>query len=927
VLVATQRVHPGCRFLLAAIVVPLLAPVACIRVESAPIAAAPGDLVVLAAASDSGAISNSTHYLAPGPPPRLSRKDGEHIIAFVIPKDQIWGDDGAPIDSEMLATMSVEPGATPTVQVGACGRCLIPSDQPPLVVSPGDRCPVPGFAAYVDLETQTSSSSLAERIRRSLRLSWPGECACAPYAPPQTPQPMSYAMDYPGLGFWPVEAFAVTPEGLLGLFSEHSNVSRRPDGSTLDPEDSSPTYSGSVLAAAGAPGGLFWVASLQKTGQRGTRLDVLQETSSNGLHFIPVSGNVDMPVRPVDLVYLAPDRVALAIGTGSPDNAKSAICTASTAPAVVTCMELNPDGVSYLGIYMNSGTRMPDGTIVISAEYGFLLLEHAIDPTRSWTRRVDGGTPSMEDHGVFIDDRGVSVQWRIHRLRFDNGDFDTAGYDVQRISSVGSLLVACLNGQGSEAGNVLIYGATIDRTALDPTTSPPGLKLIDRVVGNAGCDYSTVAGHPDQLRIHFNYGGSEVIDRTGAVIAHEPAQAFPGMSLAPDRLFSGGGYTFAMRNGGEVWRRDDTTASSTFVQIYGPVGYTDAPVIALIERAGDIWSIRQSGEVELIAAGQVGSLALSGVVSGETISAATLDSKNDLFVLAGRGGGNDPWMRTAHPGDLRLMPLALESAPTLSGVTIRDMAEAAPGVLVMVTDDGRVLVLSQGKLEEAQINWDDPSTSAPESKPDADPTCIDPALSAEHRTSDLLRRVDARLGAAWVTGCSTVLLRVEPFASPPRAVRVILDRATQAQFAGNKTAAITAVRLRCPDNVFIGANGWSRLDRESGRVSMIRPLLPDEDRSNAIFDSLLLVDAPGNDVGQTSQEFDSGAPHDFIADPDRLLVAFSDGVSTKGSIRVVGSQVSYRFGDFFNHLAHSTGREIVIGTRSGRLLIGQPVSP
>lgn len=129
----------------------------------------------------------------------LALDAGEEVAVLWWPKDQLVDPQGTPLAETVLdeARAVIESGPTPAPGPGGCGRCLVPAEQAPSTIFPGDLCPPPSFAtALVGDRAATPEESQA--LRAQLAIAWPGACSC----PTVVPRPV----------FRRLEADALLPE-------------------------------------------------------------------------------------------------------------------------------------------------------------------------------------------------------------------------------------------------------------------------------------------------------------------------------------------------------------------------------------------------------------------------------------------------------------------------------------------------------------------------------------------------------------------------------------------------------------------------------------------------------------------------------------------------------------------------------------------
>src|SRR5687768_14925580 len=103
----------------------------CLDADPLAISADPGDVVVVAVTRSDGRVERAELFIAGDPPPRLLRDESERSFAFVIPRDQLVGEDGRQLDDQFVRGAHLRTGrAGESENPASCGRCMIRSDHP-----------------------------------------------------------------------------------------------------------------------------------------------------------------------------------------------------------------------------------------------------------------------------------------------------------------------------------------------------------------------------------------------------------------------------------------------------------------------------------------------------------------------------------------------------------------------------------------------------------------------------------------------------------------------------------------------------------------------------------------------------------------------------------------------------------------------------
>jgi hypothetical protein len=354
----------------------------------------------------------------------------------------------------------------------------------------------------------------------------------------------------------------------------------------------------------------------------------------------------------------------------------------------------------------------------------------------------------------------------------------------------------------------------------------------------------------------------------------------------------------------------------------------------MARRDDERWAFQSSGEIQIVQAdASVRKTAMQGLRATDRLMGAAHDGRAGDFVLVGydtkRLATDGAWIKRLDPAQLTLSNLSITSGRPPPDVIFRGIAEVALGRFVIIGEDARIFELHDDVLEDVAIEWDDPGTATvePPATPLGNDECDFLRLRPESAARDLWRQVTATAGAAWVVGCAGAIARVSPFASPPRAERVSLGRATQTQYdeAHDVAPLLSSVDASCPDEMYFAANGRSFRDRERGRVWEIRSRRAHETASDQpVFATMELIDAPDNDNAVSSVELDSGFPVALSSRSGNVVLAFRAGSNTRGSAHAVGASVRYRLADGLTAAIEGAFGSIVLATESGRVIVAAP---
>ncbi|MBI2377854.1 MAG: hypothetical protein HYV07_27880 [Deltaproteobacteria bacterium] len=217
------------------------------------IASEPGDLVVVASVSDSGALGSIG--ILGADTSNFELDETSRIAGFRIPANQALGPDGTPItqsDREYLSAGSIREAPT------NCGVCTFLTENPPFVLFAGDRCPLPDFAERsLDGERPDPSwDPILSEVSKVLTID--SRKSCEVPEEPLAPAPLRADLTWPEADGEPITAVAASSLGEILLLAWHSAWIFDPSGGRIEVER--PTR-GPALAVESADAG-FIVASL-----------------------------------------------------------------------------------------------------------------------------------------------------------------------------------------------------------------------------------------------------------------------------------------------------------------------------------------------------------------------------------------------------------------------------------------------------------------------------------------------------------------------------------------------------------------------------------------------------------------------------------------------------------------------------------------
>jgi hypothetical protein len=772
----------------------------------------------------------------------LPAERGDRVVTFVMEAGELVDAAGAAIDPAVLASLDVAIGSAER----GCGRCLSPASVAPQIVHAGDACSPPSFARTASFEVGTDElvpveidPELIERTRRSVFLTWPGECACtAPMISPATEPALELKTDREGL---PVESIARSPEGGVVMLGEH--LLERVDSQGRRTERNPIPFAGRILAAVGLPGDRFWVASHAPGALRDTRFDLF-----DGALDTLLSLSDAIVHRPKHVHYFADRDLVVMAGRGNVQRAS--LMTCRIADAAADCRELAPDGLEETEL--TDADRTSEGVLgAIGARGTFIAWERALGP----------------------DD--PEVRARVFPPIVDGAQYASA------LAALGQRMFAC----ASVPGGAVIVTATITPDLVTDAARAPMWRVSQS--SGALCT-DLVATSSGTMRAEFEGGRTVELDRFGDPIGADdgpdvggPVRARHLFADQSEAIVREDDAVFLRETSGVVRRlRGNDPPRLGFAGAIVAVGSTFYVLPALGEPFGELDGVR------FPPAGAIG--------ADEVPTAAVLDEDRSAILVVGTCKTTcKSWARLIELSD-RVQPIALP--PEVGDQRLLDIAVASPGVAVAIGERD-VLVIREGLATTATIAWSGAAPGACEPR------------SAVAIEDGPLKAVTAAQGVAWVGACDGTLLRVNPFADPPRAeaVRPLDPDPILFDPTLHKIPPITALRAICADDLVLAARAsGSDAEEEAAWIWELRG-------------GTQLEPYRGNDSAALARR-PSGTPLFFVGPPDRLAMLSVDRNNRFGSFHRFSTRSRLFFAAPFTAAAEDDAGEVLAGTTAARIL-------
>ncbi|MBI4820834.1 MAG: hypothetical protein HY791_31505 [Deltaproteobacteria bacterium] len=584
------------------------------------------------------------------------------LVAWALRRDELVGLDGAPLGGDQLKALVLEPDAE------GCGRCLLPSIDPPLVIEPGSECAIPPFARLVSGETAPT-----------VMLTWPGPCPCVgPRLERHVADPIELRPIAPNEKAWPVGAVAISDEGELGIFHEHLAL-RAPLGGPPTMSTGPSVFDAPVIAASALGASRFVVAMV----------DYSVPASRSRLMLV----NEDLQLTPLDpLATEARSMVALRDGS-------LLISGRHGGPSIERCYPpflggsclLVLDG-QFPGGLDNEFTSVrvaESGEVTAVGNRGSLLVAEGLPSGQSAEARTQ--SDSLKAWGTITSSMGEYL-WRYESASIGSGLLLDA-------TVVDGFLFSC-SAVGFES---VVKSAPVSNHAFE--------------TGFEWTEIGRASGHCDG----YFAEAQEIIMGIGDGALRCTASACEAVSEPlPGRLNPGPAGRRVVVTDGAVGRGYAT--SEGFEEVFGDLDEKRA-YRAAAAVGDEAWFFGVDGEITVVRAdGAVAHRAVAGLV-GRTIVDAAFDTYLGEVIALGEGSflariGLDLSVTSA--------TLPAEWAADFEGGG--HVAVIGPGRYSLAGASPRLFVWSGGEFEEVEIAWDDPTTERVEELRTAE--CIPPFFSA-----------------------------------------------------------------------------------------------------------------------------------------------------------------------------------------------------
>lgn len=688
--------------------------------------------------------------------------DGATAIAFRIRRADFVAVDGSALEPDrfhMLHARSTDEGARP--DRGACLRCLAPWGRSPRPVLDGDSCPLASGAAgeafrndggdlvAIDLDPE-DAAALAD----SIRVEWPGACACAldpasPIADLPSFRPITPVEDP-----FPPDALAQHDDGTVGIFTVGYGAIVDPSGARVEerlpPLDAPIAAAGALPSPPGAHRFLVTHHGTDLVGANG-HFYVLEESPSG----------IDLRTAAIDAPIDAEGIITRRIERGLVGGAEKILLLGAQTPGGIVRFDLpsifacDDDGGALRCEELVRGTPcQSERAAVLDLEIAGDLFFAALDtePLLVGARSPAGEMTWICGKSPIVPPLGLGIA------------------EIQRISRAADRIVACAS-HGGDGVSLLSRAATgaasLEELARLPWTHHETIRI-------PGCRELVSDGATVSMTTPL---GTYVVS-AGGIERFENDATHPDARRLDSIAKLAGGWTLAITGEGRsagsgVYRKRDGGA---YELVYGPP-FAKGFYRGLSRVEGALYGFNPEDGLVRIDPGAIPIVApvpVAGWPARASVNDAVPDSATGRIVAV----TSTSVLEIDLDGGVSIVDGPIDAF-------MASIVELTPSRFLIGTTGSRLFVYQDAALRELEIDPDDPGTEELEGWPALRWTFF---------------RITASAGVAWVPGAEGLLLRVagdrvERF-SPALRYLPRPDRPFDA--TGEPTLAVAAV---CPDRL------------------------------------------------------------------------------------------------------------------------------
>lgn len=901
---------------------------ACSRGVELPLELGAGDLVLVVSTVD-GRITPKVYPREAGVTLKVSSDADQPVYTWVLSASAQVGPLGQPLEAEALAGAVLRFASDirdPDREEGGCDRCVAPTLTSPMVVHPGDSCPLPQFNRGAIWRSEggkftcrgASDSTLCrpgdaaddeaiEDMRRQLRIDRPGACTCPTPAPSASLANLEILPFAPAPNPLPLEHFAKNAAGQIAGFSRTGVLLYDPALGTSQTRRLQDFQVGTRTAIALRSGDFLLASDAFNTGSYDDPVYHRFSVGPQGLSE-PELVRHDSVARPVRMRYLAgpeQDFPLYLIG--------SVLASLGLEPAIFACSD---DRLACQQVNLTSCERggvfdRVDDAILNSAGFGLAVAKLALyykspNPAGQPNPNPNDAWRCAQPEGPFVGPNEGQPAVSLQR-------FDTIGATGNRLMLCGTEKVA-----PCESARAIVLTGTA-------TTSDPEWTVAYR--GPPGASCQSFVSRPQGVGLVLSGARLIDFDPEGHVL-HEGTvfEAYGSLdgfwALHPLE----GDVVVARGTENRVFA---ATSSTAFTPIYGEAPRVRATYRAAVPQVGGgfIAFGETTGPVQVDALGQRSTIlndAPEGV-GGAQIYAAVRDlgpaTPSDLPVVLGGDKGGQPFLLRGHVTANGLTDVERIELPP-DAVSVRELANIEGRILVG-TLGTRLFELKDSLLTEISLAWDEPRTEDVERRPQDG---IDGCSGAPVRL-DRWRAVFGGEGVGWAAGADGTLFQVTPSTQGMRAERYGMPEGSLllAGMAQCSAETLLGVRARTADTGagefvrlrLLGLGGQDEPRRGTAPGPELDPRRQSFEPVDAFeFDALNIYDIVfGYPVAVLPDS-------DLNGNPSRALVLTNGYLFRSGAGRTRAEYLRVPFSPEF--AVQDEAGTILFGGAEGRLAVGAP---
>ncbi len=771
----------------------------------------PGQTVVAVSTVGGRAIASLHPYRA-GEPLQVESDPDRPIYTWILQAGDYVRANGAEVPAVELDALAVRTdGPAPS----GCGRCLAPSSKPPQVMNEGESCHVPSWnrgavwhpngddfrcagapGSRVCAEGNADDGTALERVRRTLWLEWPGDCACSEPVAPANLANLEIEAVTPNEAPWPLTAWSAREDGLVAGFSRHGAAVWDPATGTTEFtrfDDLDTTVRHSVALSNGdflVSAGRFNTATFDE----------------HQYYRVPIlGGRAQAPIALDDGGRAIADRLVRLDDAGDfPIYLLGGLRgLSSVEPGAYACSE-SPFACQRVDIpacvdqrrysRMFGMSILPDGT--------GLAIAH-----QSLFYKAPNEPPLINPH--------PSDAWSCFQFEDDVPRADGSGtveiVELSAMTTMGDRAYVCAIAKATErctSDFSVVMTATV--SAEFGAFPEPDWRVTWSSGAGRRCREFLPSDQSGVVRMQLNGSTAVDLDADGVEIASRPLRdlygSFPSMDgVTP--LADGSLIGFGREN--QVYVNTGTTS---FDRIYGPEDTVGATYRAIgVDHRGDFVVFgHPRGVVRVFASDATSTVIEVPDLDGVRVEAAAIDTAlssadRTVFLVGGAKDGDAFFARVDVSDTISVgQPLALP-ADFDASLDVVDVAAIAPGRFVAVTLGTKLLQIDDDVVSTIEVDVDDPTTADVETLVRNEPD----ACSGNVPRVDAWRRVVGSHGVAWALGRYGYAVRV----AGGVAERFKLD----------KRPTLYAATIACPDQLTItGYGSASELDDMVGGLVFYR---------------------------------------------------------------------------------------------------------